>query len=117
MFPPQAPFFFALPLLTWLRLSPGGARLRRQMVAFRQMQLAGFGHGCRERTAVAAPAADNHEGASMGLLLAILLLIIVLAVLGFAVTKFLLIIAAIVLVLWLLGFVARGAEGARWYRW
>jgi hypothetical protein len=35
----------------------------------------------------------------------------------FAVTKFLLIIAAVVLVLWLLGFVARGAEGARWYRW
>jgi hypothetical protein len=53
----------------------------------------------------------------MGLLLAILALIIILFILGFAVTKFLLIIAAIVLVLWLLGFVARGAEGARWYRW
>jgi hypothetical protein len=24
---------------------------------------------------------------------------------------------AIVLVLWLLGFVARGGSGARWYRW
>jgi hypothetical protein len=53
----------------------------------------------------------------MGLLLAVLALIIILAIIGFAVTKFVLIIAAIVLVLWLLGFVARGAEGARWYRW
>jgi hypothetical protein len=53
----------------------------------------------------------------MGVLLAVLLLIVILAVLGFAITKFLLIIAAIVLVLWLLGFVARGAGGARWYRW
>jgi hypothetical protein len=52
----------------------------------------------------------------MGLLLAVLLLIIVLAVLGFAVTKFLLIIAAVALVLWLAGFFARGPE-ARWYRW
>ncbi|HEX6490077.1 MAG TPA: hypothetical protein VF002_01740 [Gaiellaceae bacterium] len=53
----------------------------------------------------------------MGLLLAVLALIVILAILGFAVTKFLLIVAAIVLVLWLIGFVARGAEGARWYRW
>jgi hypothetical protein len=53
----------------------------------------------------------------MGLLLAVLLLIIILGVLGFAVTKFLLIIAAIILVIWLIGFFARGAEGARWYRW
>ncbi|HWH55237.1 MAG TPA: hypothetical protein VNT04_06620 [Gaiellaceae bacterium] len=53
----------------------------------------------------------------MGLLLAILAVIVILFILGFAVTKFLLIIAAIVLVIWLLGFVARGAEGARWYRW
>jgi hypothetical protein len=34
---------------------------------------------------------------------------------GFAI-KFLWIIAAIVLVVWLIGFLARGAE-ARWYRW
>lgn len=53
----------------------------------------------------------------MGLLLAVLLLIIILGVLGFAVTKFLLIIAAIILVIWLIGFFARGADGARWYRW
>jgi hypothetical protein len=53
----------------------------------------------------------------MGFLLAVLLLIVVLAVLGFAVTKFLLWIAAIVLVIWLIGFFVRGVEGARWYRW
>jgi uncharacterized membrane protein len=59
----------------------------------------------------------NQRSNEMGLLLAVLLLIIILAVLGFAVTKFLLIIAAIILVIWLIGFFARGAEGARWYRW
>ena len=52
----------------------------------------------------------------MGPLLAVLLLVILLFVVG-AFVKFLLIIAAIVLVLWLLGFVARGGSGARWYRW
>jgi hypothetical protein len=34
---------------------------------------------------------------------------------GFAI-KFLWIVAAIVLAVWLIGFLARGAE-ARWYRW
>jgi hypothetical protein len=53
----------------------------------------------------------------MGFLLAVLLLIVILAVLGFAVTKLLLWIAAIVLVIWLIGFFVRGVEGARWYRW
>jgi hypothetical protein len=48
-------------------------------------------------------------------LLLVLLLAIVLFGIGFAV-KFLWIIAAIVLALWLIGFLARGAE-ARWYRW
>ena len=52
----------------------------------------------------------------MGPLLAVLLLVILLFVVG-AFVKFLLIVAAIVLVLWLLGFVARGGAGARWYRW
>jgi hypothetical protein len=67
--------------------------------------------------AVTPAAVNDKKERSMSLLLAVLALIIILAILGFAVTKFLLIIAAIVLVLWLLGFVARGAEGARWYRW
>ena len=53
----------------------------------------------------------------MGPLLAILLLIIVLAVLGFAVVKILLWIALILLALWIIGFFVRGVEGARWYRW
>jgi hypothetical protein len=52
----------------------------------------------------------------MGLVLAVLFLVVVLAVLGFWLVKFLLIVAAILLVVWLLGFVARPAE-ARWYRW
>ena len=52
----------------------------------------------------------------MGPLLAVLLLVILLFVLG-AFVKLLLIVAAIVLVIWLLGFAARSAGGARWYRW
>ena len=44
-----------------------------------------------------------------------LLLVILLFAVG-AFLKFLLILGAIVLVLWLLGFAAR-REGARWYRW
>lgn len=53
----------------------------------------------------------------MGVLLAVLLLVIILGILGFAITKFLLIIAAILLAVWLVGFFVRGVEGARWYRW
>jgi hypothetical protein len=48
-------------------------------------------------------------------LLLVLLLVALLFGLGFAV-KWLFILAAIVAVLWLIGFVARGAE-ATWYRW
>jgi hypothetical protein len=48
-------------------------------------------------------------------LLLVLLLALILLGAGFAV-KFLWIVAAVVLVLWLLGFLARGAH-ARWYRW
>jgi type II secretory pathway component PulF len=63
------------------------------------------------------PDLEPNKEKTMGLLLAVLLLIVLLAVLGFAVTKFLLWIAAIVLVVWLVGFFVRGVEGARWYRW
>ena len=49
-------------------------------------------------------------------LLLVLLLAAVLFGVGFAV-KFLWIAAAIVLVLWLIGFVARAGSGARWYYW
>ena len=47
--------------------------------------------------------------------IAVLLLAALLFGVGFAV-HFLWILAAIVLVLWLIGFVARGADAA-WYRW
>jgi hypothetical protein len=49
-------------------------------------------------------------------LLLVLLLAIILFGVGFA-AHLLWILAIIVLVLWLVGFVLRGAEGARWYRW
>ena len=52
----------------------------------------------------------------MGVVLAVLILALLLGGLGF-VAHALWIAAAVVLVLWLVGFVARGAEGARWYRW
>ncbi|MFL5922307.1 MAG: hydrophobic protein [Gaiellaceae bacterium] len=48
-------------------------------------------------------------------LLLVLLLAIVLFGIGFAV-KFLWIVAAVILALWLIGFLARSAD-ARWYRW
>jgi hypothetical protein len=50
-------------------------------------------------------------------LLAVLLLILILGILGFAVVKLLLWIAVILLIVWLVGFFMRGAGGARWYRW
>jgi hypothetical protein len=58
----------------------------------------------------------------MVVILLVLLLAVVLGGVGFAVHA-LWIVAGIVLVLWLLGFVVRTAEGAggggraRWYRW
>jgi hypothetical protein len=52
----------------------------------------------------------------MGLVLLVLVLALLFGGLGFAVHA-LWIIAAVLLVLWVLGFVMRGAEGARWYRW
>lgn len=52
----------------------------------------------------------------MGLVLAVLLLALVLGGVGFAVHA-VWILALVVLVLWLVGFAARGGSGARWYRW
>lgn len=53
----------------------------------------------------------------MGIILAVLLLALILGGVGFAVHA-LWIIAGIVLVVWLLGFLIRTAEGGgRWYRW
>jgi hypothetical protein len=53
----------------------------------------------------------------MGLVLLILLLALLFGGLGFAV-HFLWIIAVVLLVVWVLGFVMRSADGGgRWYRW
>jgi hypothetical protein len=52
----------------------------------------------------------------MALILLALLLGILFGGLGFALHA-LWWIAAIVLILWLVGFVVRGGEGHRWYRW
>jgi ABC-type transport system involved in cytochrome bd biosynthesis fused ATPase/permease subunit len=49
-------------------------------------------------------------------LLLVLLIVLILFGVGFAV-EILWILAAVVLAIWLVGFFARGAEGARWYRW
>jgi hypothetical protein len=51
----------------------------------------------------------------MALILIILLLILILGGVGLAVTKLLLWIALILLVIWIIGFFVRGAEGGRWY--
>ncbi len=53
----------------------------------------------------------------MGVLLLALLIVIALFVLGFAVVKFLLWVAIVLAIIWLIGFFVRGVEGARWYRW
>ena len=53
----------------------------------------------------------------MALLLIVLLLILILGGVGLAALKLLFWIALIMLVLWVIGFFVRGAEGARWYRW
>ena len=52
----------------------------------------------------------------MRVLLAVLVVALALFVIGFAV-KLLWILAAVLLAVWVIGFVARGAEGSRWYRW
>ena len=52
----------------------------------------------------------------MGLVLLILLLALLFGGLGFAVHA-LWVVAVVVFIFWLLGFMVRGAEGARWYRW
>ena len=53
----------------------------------------------------------------MPVLLLVLLIIIALFVLGFAVVKFLIWVAIILAIIWLIGFFVRSAEGSRWYRW
>ena len=52
----------------------------------------------------------------MGLILFVLLVALLFGGLGFVVHA-LWIVAVVLLCVWLLGFVMRGAENARWYRW
>jgi hypothetical protein len=52
----------------------------------------------------------------MGIVLLVLLLALIFGGVGFAVHA-LWIVAAVLLVLWLIGFVVRSGESARWYRW
>jgi hypothetical protein len=64
------------------------------------------------------PSAANDEGRTMGLILLVLLLAIILGAVGFwQAINILWIIALVLLAVWLIGFLVRGAEGARWYRW
>jgi hypothetical protein len=58
----------------------------------------------------------EKETRTMGLVVLVLLLALLFGGLGFAAHAFWLI-AGVLLVLWILGFLVRGAEGARWYRW
>lgn len=53
----------------------------------------------------------------MSALLLVLLAIVALFIIGFAVVKFLIWVAIILAVIWLIGFFVRGVEGASWYRW
>jgi hypothetical protein len=52
----------------------------------------------------------------VSILLLALLVVIALFVIGFAVVKFLVWVAIIAALIWLVGFFARSAEG-HWYRW
>jgi hypothetical protein len=56
------------------------------------------------------------EEFAMGIVLLVLLLALIFGGVGFAVHA-LWIVAAVLLVLWLIGFVVRSGESARWYRW
>jgi hypothetical protein len=75
--------------------------------------------GTARREAFSRPLSKptNEEGRQLAMLWIVLALVILLAILGFAVIKWLLIIAVIMALVWIIGFFARGVEGARWYRW
>ena len=75
--------------------------------------------GCFRRPweGTSSPLLFTSEGELLALVLLLLLLILILGGVGIAAAKLLLWIALILLVIWVVGFFARGAEGARWYRW
>jgi len=53
----------------------------------------------------------------VAVLLLALLVVLALFIVGFAAVKFLIWVAIILGIIWLIGFFVRGVEGARWYRW
>jgi hypothetical protein len=53
----------------------------------------------------------------MSVLLLALALVLVFFVLGFWIVKFLVWVAIVLAILWVIGFFVRGVEGRRWYRW
>jgi hypothetical protein len=53
----------------------------------------------------------------VAVLLLVLLLILILFGVGAWAVNFLIWVAIILAIVWLIGFFVRGAEGARWYRW
>lgn len=59
---------------------------------------------------------QHTEEPVMGILLLVLLLALIFGGLGFALHA-LWIVAVIILAVWLIGFVVRSGERARWYRW
>jgi hypothetical protein len=97
----------------------GTASQSRVPVTNRKRQPGEFGYAT---VAEGKKAPQTHHHSDQGAnpvapLLAVLLLILILGILGFAVVKVLLWIAVILLIVWLVGFFMRGAGGARWYRW
>jgi hypothetical protein len=102
-------------------MSPGPALTARPPVAHvahllaQVVAMASGGRTVRSREI--SDLAANRLGypAPMFLILAILLLAVLFGAVGFAV-HLLWIVAAIVLVLWVVGFLARSGSG-RWYRW
>ena len=47
----------------------------------------------------------------------VLLVVLLLFVVGVWVVKFLIWVAIVLAIIWLIGFFVRGIEGARWYKW
>jgi hypothetical protein len=78
---------------------------------------AGYGFAAAGNEPRAVPGYRPPKEAAVGILLLALLIVIVFFVLGFAVVKFLIWVAIVLAILWLIGFFIRGAEGRRWYRW
>jgi hypothetical protein len=74
------------------------------------------GSGRFERRPPGYSGSPDKEVVVMGIILLILLLALIFGGLGFAVHA-LWIVALVLLAVWLIGFVVRSGDSARWYRW